>query len=117
MPTSWIVFLIWPTVVKGFSSPGEEFSCFPWSSRSFGVAELSSVFFLLKKTPNVSAVSLMGLFWCFSLMMACFSDSDSSIPHLKQTFILSVYILSVWLSSLKRVALDQPRGPRAPEVL
>ena len=44
-PTSWRVFLIWPTVVKGFflllSSTTVVFSC---SSRSFGVAEVTSVF-------------------------------------------------------------------------
>ncbi len=30
-------------------------------------------------TPNVFAISLMGLFCFFSLMMACFTDSDSSL--------------------------------------
>ncbi len=30
-------------------------------------------------TPNVFAISLMGLFYFFSLMMACFTDSDSSL--------------------------------------
>ncbi len=30
-------------------------------------------------TPNVFAISLMGLFSFFSLMMACFTDSDSSL--------------------------------------
>ena len=30
-------------------------------------------------TPNVFAISLMGLFRFFSLMMACFTDSDSSL--------------------------------------
>ncbi len=30
-------------------------------------------------TPNVFAISLMGLFCFFNLMMACFTDSDSSL--------------------------------------
>ena len=30
-------------------------------------------------TPNVFVISLIGLFWFFSLMMACFTDSDSSL--------------------------------------
>ncbi len=76
-PTSWRVFLIWPTVVKVFSSPGKEFfghppQCFQWSSGSFGVAELTGAFLLLRMfqtvvlaTPNVFAISLMGLFLFF----------------------------------------------------
>ncbi len=52
----------------------------------FGVAELTGAFLLFKNvptvvlaTPNVFAISLMGLFCFFSLMMACFTDSDSSL--------------------------------------
>ena len=57
MPTSWRVFLIWPTVVKGFFFTRRRIlllstSCFLWSSGSFVVAELTSVLFLFKNVPN-----------------------------------------------------------------
>src|SRR4029434_9330123 len=94
---------------QGNNSSVIHHSCFPWSSGSFGVADLTSAFFLFKNvpnslaTPNVFAISRMGLFRFFSLMMACFTDSDSSldfilrvdsnrfqtqIPHLKLTLDL-----------------------------
>ncbi len=74
-----------------FSSPGKEFfghppHCFPWSPgllvllsspvRSFFLRMFQTV---VLATPNVFAISLMGLFCFFSLMMACFTDSDSSL--------------------------------------
>ncbi len=70
---------------QGKNSSVIHHSCFPWSSGSFGVAELTGAFLLFKNvsrtvvlaTPNVFAISLMGLFCFFSLMMACFTDSDS----------------------------------------
>ncbi len=71
---------------QGKNSSVIHHSCFPWSSGSFGVAELTGAFLLFKNvptvvlaTPNVFAISLMGLFCFFSLMMACFTDSDSSL--------------------------------------
>ena len=79
------------TVVKGFFFTREiiilsSTTVVLWSSGSFVVAELTSAFFLSKcsqrvdlATPNVFAISLIGLFWFFSLMMACFTDSDSSL--------------------------------------
>ncbi len=71
---------------QGKNSSVIHHSCFPWSSGSFGVAELTGAFLLFKNvpnsclaTPNVFAISLMGLFCFFSLMMACFTDCDSSL--------------------------------------
>ncbi len=73
---------------QGKNSSVIHHSCFPWSSGSFGLVLLSSPvrsFFLrmfqtvVLATPNVFAISLMGLFCFFSLMMACFTDSDSSL--------------------------------------
>ncbi len=91
-PTSWRVFLIWPTVVKGVfftrerilrSSTTVVFRGLPGllvllSSpvRSFFLRMFQTV---VLATPNVFAISLMGLFCFFSLMMACFTDSDSSL--------------------------------------
>ncbi len=91
-PTSWSVFLIWPTVVKGVfftrerilrSSTTVVFRGLPGllvllSSlvRSFFLRMFQTV---VLTTPNVFAISLMGLFCFFSLMMACFTDSDSSL--------------------------------------
>ncbi len=91
-PTSWRVFLIWPTVVKGVfftrerilrSSTTVVFRGLPGllvllSSpvRSFLLRMFQTV---VLATPNVFAISLKGLFCFFSLMMACFTDSDSSL--------------------------------------
>ncbi len=91
-PTSWRVFLIWPTIVKGVfftrerilrSSTTVVFRGLPGllvslSSpvRSFFLRMFQTV---VLATPNVFAISLMGLFCFFSLMMACFTDSDSSL--------------------------------------
>ncbi len=88
----WRVFLIWPTVVKGVfftrerilqSSTTVVFRGLPGllvllSSpvRSFFLRMFQTV---VLATPNVFAISLMGLFCFFSLMMACFTDSDSSL--------------------------------------
>ena len=88
-PTSWRVFLIWPTVVKGFFFTRERIL----SSTTFVFRGLTGLLVLLSSpvhsvfirmfqtvdlaTPNVFAISLIGLFWFFSLMMACFTDSDS----------------------------------------
>ncbi len=54
---------------QGKNSSVIHHSCFPWSSGSFGVAELTGAFLLLRMfqtvvlaTPNVFAISLMGLF-------------------------------------------------------
>ena len=89
-PTSWGVFLIWPTVVKGFFFTRERIIL---SSTTVVFRGLPGLLVLLSSpmpsfflrmtvdlaTPNVFAMSLIGLFWFFSLMMACFTDSDSSL--------------------------------------
>ena len=91
-PTSWRVFLIWPTVVKGFFFTREIIIL---SSTTVVFRGLPGLFVLLSSpvryfflrmfqtvdlaTPNVFAISLISLFWFFSLMMACFTDSDSSL--------------------------------------
>ena len=91
-PASWRVFLIWPAVVKGFfftrernllSSTTVVFHGLPGllvllSSpvHSFFVRMFQTVDLA---TLNVFAISLMGLFCFFSLMMACFTDSESSL--------------------------------------
>ena len=85
---SWSGQLLW----RGFSSPGKEFFCHP---PQLFVCGLPGLLVLLSSTvrsfflrmfqtvdlakPNVFAISLIGLFWFFSLMMACFTDSDSSL--------------------------------------
>ena len=85
IPTSWRVLLIWPAVVKGF---------FLLSSTTVVFRDLPGLLVLLSSpvysfflgmfrtvvlaTPYV-AISPMGLFWFFSLMMACITDSDSSL--------------------------------------
>ena len=85
---SWSGQLLW----RGFSLPGKLFFCHPpqlfsmvfrvfWCClsspvRSFFLRTFQTVDLA---TPNVSAISLIGLFWFFSLMMACFTDSDSSL--------------------------------------
>lgn len=108
-------------LAMGFSSPGKEFllstiSCFPWSSRLFDVHQFwahqcdlslqegtkwfiwSNLMFL--RSP------LMGLFWFFSLTLAWFTGSISSLdfiskvnrvqiqmPHSKSTrHLLSAYL-------------------------
>ncbi len=85
---SWSGQLLW----RVFSSPGKEFFGHPpqlfsvvfrvfwccWAHRcvSFFLRMFQTV---VLATPNVFAISLMGLFCFFSLMMACFTDSDSSL--------------------------------------
>ena len=94
-PSSWRVFLIWPTVVKGFFFTRERILLssttvvFRGPSGSFCVAELTVCSFFLRMfqtvdlaTPNVFALSLISLFRFFSLMMACFTDSDSSLDRI-----------------------------------
>ena len=89
-PTSWRVF--WPTVVKGFFFTRERILL---SSTTVVFRGLPGLLVLLSSpvrsfflrmfqtvdlaTPNVFAISLIGLFWVFSLMMACFTDHDSSL--------------------------------------
>ncbi len=113
---SWSGQLLW----RVFSSPGKEFfghppQLFSVVFRVFWCCWAHGAFLLLRMfqtvvlaTPNVFAISLMGLFCFFSLMMACFTDSDSSldliltvdsnrfqmqIAHLKWT--LTFYLLIV----------------------
>ncbi len=83
---SWSGQLLW----RVFSSPGKEFFSHPAQLfsvvfrvflcyspvRSFFLRMFQTV---VLATPNVFAISLMGLFCFFSLMMACFTDSDSSL--------------------------------------
>ena len=91
-PTSWRVFLIWPTVVKGFFFIGEIILLSSTTVVFHGLPGLLALlsspvrsFFIRMfqtvdlATPNVFAISLIGLFWFFSLMMACFTDSDISL--------------------------------------
>ncbi len=73
---------------QGKNSSVIHHSCFPWSSGSFGccwahrcVPSFKNVPNSVLATPNVFAISLMGLFCFFSLMMACFTDSDSSLDQ------------------------------------
>ena len=91
-PTSWRVLLIWPTVVKGFFFTRERILL---SSTIVVFHGLPGLLVLLSSlvhsfflrifqtvdwaTLNVSAISLTGLFWFFSPMKACFTDSDSSL--------------------------------------
>ncbi len=91
-PTSWRVFLSWPTVVKGVFFTRERILR---SSTTVVFRGLPGLLVLLSSpvhsfflrmfqkvvlaTPNVFAISLMGVFCFFSLMMACFTDSDSSL--------------------------------------
>ena len=92
IPTSWRVFLIWPTVEKGFFFTREIIILLSTTVVFRGLPGLLVLlsspvhsFFLRMfqtvdlATPNVFAISLIGLFWFFSLMMACFTDSDSSL--------------------------------------
>ena len=58
-PTSWRVFLIWPTVVKGFFFTRE-------------IIILSSTTVVFRGLPGLLVLGV-------SLMMACFTDSDSSL--------------------------------------
>ncbi len=85
-------FLIWTTVVKGVFFTRERILR---SSTTVVFRGLPGLLVLLSSpvhsfflrmfqtvvlaTPNVFAISLMGLFCFFSLMMACFTDSDSSL--------------------------------------
>ncbi len=67
---SWSGQLLWGCFLhQGKNSSVIHHSCFPWSSGSFGVAELTGAFLLFRMfqtvvlaTPNVFAISLMGLF-------------------------------------------------------
>ncbi len=65
-PSTTVVFRGLPGLLVLLSSP----------ARSFFLRMFQTV---VLATPNVFAISLMGLFCFFSLMMACFTDSDSSL--------------------------------------
>ena len=87
-----LLFLIWPTVVERFFF-SREIILMPSTTVVFhglpGLLVLlsspvRSFFLRMFQTvdlamPNVFAISLIGLFWFFSLMMACFTDCDSSL--------------------------------------
>ena len=86
-PTSWRVFLIWPTVVKGVFFTRERII---WSSTTVVFRGLPGLLVLLSSPVHslflrmiwphlMLLLSLMGLFRFFSLMMACFTDSDRSL--------------------------------------
>ncbi len=71
---------------QGKNSSVIHHSCFPWSSGSLVLLSSPVHSFFLRMfrtvvlaTPNVFSISLMGLFCFFSLMMACFTDCDSSL--------------------------------------
>ena len=69
---SWSGQLLWMGLLVLLSSPVHFFL------RMFQTVDLA--------TPNVFAISLIGLFWFFSLMMVWLTDSDSSLD-----LILRVY--------------------------
>ena len=86
-PTSWRLFLIWPTVVKGFFFTREIILLSSTTVVFHGLPGLLVLlsspvrsFFLIMfqtvdlATPIVFAISLIGLFWFFSLILACFTD-------------------------------------------
>ena len=66
LSSTTVVFRGLPGLLVLLSSPVHSFFL-----RMFQTVDLA--------TPNVFAISLIGLFWFFSLMMACFTDSDSSL--------------------------------------
>lgn len=72
-------FLIWPGFVKGF-----------FSSRCFGIADLTPAFFPFKNAPYIWFVFFffLSLLWWWRVMMACFADNDSSIRDFKLTIDL-----------------------------
>ena len=72
-------------------------SCFPWSSGSFGVAELTGAFFLFKNVPN----SWFGprLMFLLSLWSVCFDFSA-------QWWLASLIVTALWISYWELTATD-----------
>lgn len=79
-PASWSVFLIWPTVVKGFLRNSILLSTITivlWGIPVFRCSWAHQCFLSFLRmnqivdmtTTNVFAFSLMGVFWSFSLMI------------------------------------------------
>ncbi len=89
------VLLLTGCYERGFLYHGEDptiiHQCCPlWTSRPFYVAELNSAFFFFLRmyqtvdlaTPNVPAISLMDLFWFWSLIIVCFTCMERSFDRM-----------------------------------